>query len=314
MALCLSSWTSVVALSLREEVNSKKLTAYVIVTALGIYTQPFSVFVSIAHFVAFVIDSRRCWRQVFCSCLALAIVFGLFLPWYLYASPFWRSEIQLSPARLRLADGLLIVRELVGGGYHGTLALLGAAVLGVRELARDIRWFWILYLIIPVLGPLVADYCFGYFLAVRQMIYVIVPISLLGALGIQSIMQRKVIVAKSFMGFLICACLLSSISFYMRPREDWKATSQRIRAEAEKGACVVLSPPTSAYIYRFFLPYFSQYTCPPDFINFKTVALVSSPYQAPTDRLSVEAKFAGEHWREVRRYRFNGPEVVVFQK
>ncbi len=314
MALCISIWSTVAILRLRTKPTVGRLMTYVALAVLGIYSQPYSLFVPVAHFLWFALSARESRRQLLYSGVALVIAGLLFLPWYLYAAPFWRNEIQLSPAHLRFSDGLRILRELIGAGYLGTLILLAAGVYGSRKLAQKERQFWILYLIVPVLGAVIGDISFAYFFAVRQMIYVTVPLSLMAALGIERISQRSPMSAAGFVACILFSFVYSSTSFFLRPREDWKAASARLAAETQRGACVMLSPDASSYIYSLFQPGFSQHICPADCGRFEAIAVATSPYYSSQRHMELEANLVERGWREIARYRFSGPEVVVFRK
>ena len=69
----------------------------------------------------------------------------------------------------------------MGTGYAGAALTVIAIVvaLGWSSWYKEEKIFWTIYAVIPLLLVPAADAYFGYFLAARQMIFVLVPISIL---------------------------------------------------------------------------------------------------------------------------------------
>ena len=112
----------------------------------------------------------------------MALASLAFLPWFLNAQAAWQGAVN-SGARFLVTgkDLLVIPHELMGTGFIGAaLTVIAIAMaLGWSSWYREEKIFWTHYAVIPLLLVPAADAYFGYFLAARQMIFVLVPISVL---------------------------------------------------------------------------------------------------------------------------------------
>jgi uncharacterized membrane protein len=276
LALALSIWSTVAFFHLLDQQRSLARAAlYMLSVAAGIYVLPFTLFVAVAH-----LDWVR--REMLLPVgLAIAIAGVAFVPWYLYAVGNWRADPVVTGAHETVTWRVvpMILHEVTGAGYVGAaLAIAGVVAAFVFGFAD--RWFWLLYLLVPIITALIADAVFGYFPAIRQIIFVLAPLALLFVVGVEALFTRWRAVGLALAAALLITGVAANINFFGRPREDWRAAAAILASEP----CVMYSPPESGPLYLFFIPELAQRNCAGAPAR---VALVISPYalnNAFTDR------------------------------
>jgi hypothetical protein len=291
-ALCLSVWSTVIFLWIVERPRPLRAAVYSLCVGLAIYTQPFALFVPLAHLIwacLFLRESQR--RSVLTySGLAIAIVCLAFIPWYLHAHDLWRESVVTGNLDhpITAKAPLLVLHELVGAGYLGTILILILSSVGLWALKTRERGFWLLYLVAPVIGALIADSVFGYFLAIRQMIFVLVPLILLAAAGFGRLVETGPTVAWVLLAALFAASVVSNFNFFfLRPRENWAAASEVLNKATSRGDCVIFVPPESLQLYVFFRPELQHHQCAGNFPREHQIVVAVSPYDSQEKDLLV---------------------------
>jgi len=180
-AACWSIFASVVFLSLVREPTIGKAAGYAALVAAGLYTQPYSIFVPLAHLLWLVFAKQKA-QTILHAGIAVAAASLAFLPWFFKAHSAWQGAVD-SGAHFAVGrkDLLVIPHELMGTGYIGAgLTVLAVIIaLGWSKISTQQKLFWAVYAAIPLVLVPAADAYFGYFLAARQLIFVLVPISIL---------------------------------------------------------------------------------------------------------------------------------------
>jgi len=301
LALALSIWSTVAYFRLLDQPRSLARAAlYTLSVAAGIYVLPFTLFVAVAHF-AWV---RR--EMLLPVGLAIAIAGLAFVPWYLHAVVNWRADPVVARAHETVTWRVvpMILHEVTGAGYVGA-ALVIAGVLAAFALGFADRWFWLLYLLVPVITALIADALFGYFPAVRQIIFVLAPLALLFAVGVEAIFARWPGAAMTLAAALLVTAIAADFNFFHRPREDWRAAAAILARET----CVMYSPPGSGPYYSFFIPELAQRNCAG---SAPRVALVISPYALGNDFATRQRQLTGAGY--VKRDELNPatPRVEIY--
>ncbi len=267
LALCLSIWSTIAFFRLLDQPRSLwRAALYTLSVAAGVYVLPFTLFVAVAHLAWL----RR--EMLLPVGLAIALAGLAFVPWYLHAVVNWRADPVVARAHETVTWRVIpmILHELTGAGYIGTaLAIIG--VVAALALGFSNRWFWLLYLLVPVVMALIADAVFGYFPAIRQIIFVLAPLALLFTVGVEALFVRWPKAALALVAALLIAGVIGNINFFRRPREDWSAAATILASEP----CVMYSPADSGPYYSFFIPELAQRNCAGDAPR---VALVISPY------------------------------------
>jgi len=320
LALALSVWSTVVFVDLLERVTFVRAFRYGVMALLGLYTQPYTVFVPVAHiaWLCCVREYADRWRLLLVSGVSVALAAAGFVPWYLWTAHAWGESVATAHLRYKIEPraALLILRELVGAGYLGTALILGAAWMGVKYGLpnNQVRLFWAFYAILPVLLALLADAVFGYFLAVRQMIFVLVPLSLLTALGIEAVAEQRRRVAGALGCLVITVFLIADVRFFLRPREDWRAASSILQGLAQRGGCILFAPASSEGFYEFFVPELGRAKCREEGLSAAPgVAMAVSPY-GPREEPQLIRRLSESGFRKTQEFNRQGPRVELYKR
>ncbi|MCZ2075690.1 MAG: hypothetical protein LC130_11910, partial [Bryobacterales bacterium] len=264
---------------------------YAIVLAAAAYTHPYSASIGFAH-VLWSIRMRN-WRAAVLGSLALAFVVGAFLPWYLWSREAWSEAIAAYRFQFSLKTPPMMFRELAGAGYWGSGLLGILCVLGMQteDSSRRERWFFLSMVFVPITAILAANALFGYFIASRQFIWILPVVAVLAA----SAVERRGRFAVCTGVLLGATCIAISARFFMGPHENWEAAAQAIAGYSERqNACVVVSPPGSLRLYRYFRPELGRLNCDP-----ARVVLVVTPYTPDKERASVIARLTAKGYRKL---------------
>jgi len=117
IALCISIWTIVLFHSLIQKPSGWKFILYGLAAILGMYTQPYSVFILVAQ-AAWVLGSKRSILPTFA--LTGSVVLLTFGAWYLYVAGWSHPLTGVEGERATgLSSLALVAHELIGMGYPG---------------------------------------------------------------------------------------------------------------------------------------------------------------------------------------------------
>lgn len=254
-----------------------KASAYALVLALGMYTQPYVGFVAAVHLLW--AWRRECFRFVLAGAAAGA---ALFLPWYLYARGFWVQAVADAGyhSSLNWKTPLMMTRELSGGGYLLTGVLLVLAWRGYLRtgIPSSSKRLLLLWFVVPIPLVLLADLRFHYFFAIRQMLFVIPPLCVLAGEGLQALQKGwRPLVALA----LTAAACIYDVRWFGHSNENWKLPATEARRLVTAGTCVQVTPHAAADLYRLYEP--SLPFCPEEGGGKVSVMLVS-PYATEADR------------------------------
>lgn len=272
LLLLLAMAQCALCLRLAERVQAREIVGYVTLTIIGVYVLPIFIVVPLWHAVVLAVrwlqkPSGSLGTQVLVGPLAV-IVGGLsLLPWYLYASPEWSAvirELQLGPV-VTPATGLMLLREITGGGYLGLLVLTPLLVAGIRRgsIPDDHKLFWLSGLVVPTLSILAIDLISGYFVAIRQFIFVLIPLCSLSAFGAASLITRSRKLGTSYV--LIALLVLTSLSarWILRPGEDWAGPAKVASdiAKVQPMSCIIAIPLHTTPLLAIAAPAVKPYLC-----------------------------------------------------
>jgi len=310
--LCLAGWSTVAFLWLLERASFARTVLYFGLILIGLYTQPYTFFVPLAHLAWLAIERKRFTPQTLIlagSAVVLSAI--LFLPWLQFAASQWRAEIATYSARggFGIKEAQLIVKEMFGLGYVGTLLILIPAWFGWRTLAPERRSFWILLFAVPIAGAIAGNLAFGYFFASRQFIVVLLPLAVLASLGFEHFPRRAA--ASIWAIALLAASMYEDVHAFRRPREDWQTTTAALeKIASEKHACVLPIPARSLFIYRYYRPDFPKLICPTDAAG--SIVLALSPYESAVEYEAAKERLRSGGWRTESEQSFQGPKVILF--
>jgi mannosyltransferase len=304
-AACWTIFASVVFLSLVRQPSIGKAVGYAALVAAGLYTQPYSIFVPLAHLLWLVFTKQKS-RMVLLAGGAVAIAALAFLPWFLTIHAAWQGAVS-SGARFAVngRDLLVIPHELMGTGYVGAgLTLLAVIIaIGWSSLPAQQKLFWALYAAIPLVAVPAADSYFGYFLAARQLIFVLVPIGIMIAASTQVRWGMLVPAA------LLIAMVYEDVRWIQRPGEGWQAAA----AQLSEAGCTIFIPRGARTMYAYFepqLPACNENTLTP----FESIAIAVSPDQPASAVVEARQKLDQAGFRKVDDLRTADPRIELYRK
>jgi len=308
-ALCLSVWSTVLFLLWIHRGKSFWLALlYGFSIVAGLYTQPYTLFVPVAHFLWLAVQRR--WRMFLPAGTMIAAAGLAFVPWYRFSVPLWKEGvIAVYPqSTIGLRAIQLILREIAGTGYFGSAFLLCALAIAFRLGRKNMRSFWALYLAIPLIGAIAADRFFAYFLAIRQMIFVLAPLAILFALGVETSWARRWSIGIVLTIALLSASIYEDIHMFFRPHDDFDSAARILAAE---NSCVIFVPDESRQYYSFFRPELASRDC--DLKTAGRVAVAVSSWgrgkTGPVDSALRESGFVKRAEQSVA-----GPIVQLYER
>ncbi len=271
-AVCLVVFCTLAFIWWLEEVTLLRCIFYLGTVIAGLYTQPFTFFIPLGHWVWLAasrsVPERRKLLPVLSGLVFTAAL--AFLPWYIYARQFWRRSIDAGQFHFVFGwkELSLLAHELVGAGYFGTALILSLCIFGLgrSRISSLQKWLWTALLIVSLIGPIAADAFFGYFLAIRQFIFIVPALALLSA-GVSVLMA------------LAAVLLTGDVRWFTKPREDWRAQAAALEKNLSAGVCVIFIPPIAESYFSFFNPRLKSLQCSFSSLP-KTVWLAVSPYDA----------------------------------
>ena len=308
LALSLSIWATVAFLRVLDRPGSASRAAlYAVCIDAGLFTFPYMLFVPLAHLAwAGLVSFRTQRRQpLLTSALALGIAGLIFAPWYLHSVALWRTAVTVGQLKgtISLRAVPMILRELVAAGYIGSLLLLAGFAYGLKK--RQDWPLWLLYLVVPIVCAVAADAWFGYFLAIRQMIFVLAPLALLFTAGVEALPCRPACILTAA---LLISLAVSNINFFRRPREDWRAAAVMLAGEP----CVVYSPQDSRNLYTFFVPDLANRECKPG--QAPRVALAVSPYEPKSSVTERQRQLMDSGYTERADLNPATPRIEIYER
>ncbi len=307
-AACWAVFSTVAFLSLIRRPTLGKAAGYAALATAGLYTQPYSIFVPAAHLIWLVLTRsvKEQPKAVGLAGSAVAAASLAFLPWFLKTHAAWQGVLQ-SGVRFAVTgkDLLVIPHELMGTGYAGAALTVIAIVVALRWSSwnRQEKLFWASYAAIPLLLVPAADAYFGYFLAARQMIFVLAPISVL---LVASIEVRW--------GWLVPAVLLlamvyEDVHWIRRPGEGWQAAA----AQLKEASCTIFVPGGARSMYVFFEP--ELRACDEDTLTTaETAGLLFSPDQPESADSDARQRLDLAGSTKVADLRAADPHVELYRR
>jgi 4-amino-4-deoxy-L-arabinose transferase-like glycosyltransferase len=317
VALCFSVWTTVFFLLLLERASPLRIFGYAFCITAGLYSQPYTYFVPLAHFVWVLVYRKRLgWKLTALVAGVMTFSAAAFLPWYLYARLVWQQTAVSYHSHIDWKSALLILHELTGAGYWGSLIVFTACLAGIRRglVNGEQRLFWSLYLLAPLAGAIAGDLFFGYFVAIRQVLFLVAPMAILSVLGVESRPQSGAPLNVLLAGAILLATLVAGdIAFLRRPRENWQAAAKALAEAAGQGACLIFVP-QSPDLYKFFEPELPDWTCTPERLRqVPEVDVAVNPYDA-SDAPAVFGKLAEAGFVRVSVRNPQKPQIYVYRR
>ncbi|MCU1336294.1 MAG: Conserved transrane protein [Bryobacterales bacterium] len=305
-AACWSVFATVVFVSLTRRPALWKSASYAALVAAGLYTQPYSIFVPVAHLIwlAFVKAKRR---VIWLAAPAVAVASLAFLPWFFKTHAAWQGAVT-SGVRFAVSgkDLMVIPHELMGTGFAGAALTLIAIVVALAwsSWSKEEKLFWVLYTTIPLILVPAADAYFGYFLAARQVIFVLVPISVLIA-RCADVRRWGIVLPVVLLG----AMVYEDVRWVRRPGEGWQAAA----AQLNEASCTIFLPSGARTMYVFFEPQLRA--CDENnLMTFETIALALSPDHPASAYADAQQKLAQAGFRKIADLRTAEPRIELYRR
>ena len=164
----------------------------------------------------------------------------LFAPWYWWARGLWLEAIVTQQVHFVLTwkTPFMLLREMAGGGYWISVPLLMAAGLGLasRRMSGSVKVLLLSSIAAPVAGALLADAAFDYFLAIRQMIFMLPGLVLLAAEGLRELYERRRVAGTVFFAGILASALAHDVRWLSRPTRELADCS--FRPAVQRPGCV----------------------------------------------------------------------------
>jgi len=322
MALALAIWSTVMFLHILSQTDyAWWFIPYGLCVLAGIYTQPFSFFVPFAHWVWLLFNAQSHFRKQLRIYLSLILVACamLFFPWYAGVAGRWKASMEGSrvTSHITAHTALLVIRELTGSGYIGTALLLagiGLAVLVYKHSSEELDCFLLFCFLIPLACALLMDVAFGYFGAIRQMIFALAAAFVLFTIGLERLLKTS---RRGAVVLLISICIAQGWGdinfFFWRPRENWAQASAILADEVRNGGCAMFSPAESKAYYSFFRPELDDSECgSARLVKSSRIALAISPYDS-YDLVKVRKELFDRAFTLKSEFNPQGPRVEIYE-
>jgi mannosyltransferase len=319
MALALTIWSTVVFLQLLQKPRPSNACLYSVLVLAGLYTNPYSLFVPIGHVLwlfrtAFEPKTNR--TALTLTVLANAFAVLVFLPWYLHVRHLWAMDVPNNSHTGVFKLFEVILKELVGGGYVGTILVLALAAIGTKYLLATSRGtaYLLLFWVAATIGlPLLGNALFHYFFAARQMIFALAPLCLLAGLGIEAIGAQYKNAAIGLAALLAAVCLFNDVNLFLKPRENWRAAAVNLKKLSGPDTCLVFIPADSLNLYRVFDPTLSDDKCSEHLLSYRELVLAASPY-IPADVRKSAFQSIPTYFQKEREWNGAGPTIHVYRR
>jgi hypothetical protein len=269
----------------------RHLTLYTLALIAAIYTQPYAIFVGVAHLA---------WERGRSAAIALGVAIAAFLPWYVHASQVWSSGLASTDVHFAfsLKTPLMLFREAAGAGYWGSGLLLILCLMAAHH--RKFLAYWIAA---PVLLAILADAASGYFVAARQILWILPAVAVAAALGA----ERRPRPGRAVVAILTAICVWYSYRYFTAPHDNFEKAADTMMAEVKQGACIAVVPAHDRPLYEFFRPEIADANC-----LSPRVLLVTSPYTTPAEKQAGVARLMESSYRQESVSTVGRSEISVF--
>jgi 4-amino-4-deoxy-L-arabinose transferase-like glycosyltransferase len=314
LALAASLASTLLLHRLYKRITVGRIILYVASSTICLYTQPYAFFVCVAHVVWVCLPVNWNRRTLMLTVAGGALLSSaLFLPWYLYAHTTWVEVVhEAAYGSVSWKTPFLLIREITGSGYLLSVPFLALAIIGYRSstLSRENRRLLLCCAIIPAILALLADAFFGYFVAIRQMLFILPPLCIFSAEGVSVIAQKNGMLARASSSALLAGFCFSAVRFATSQSENWKAAATVGEQLLRPGGCIQFVPPNSQTLFQLVSPGLQELSCGKDRTLSLSIALIS-PYATRADREAFFHGTSGPLAKKARKMAVGKSEVLV---
>jgi len=303
-ALFLSIVLTILFLGLVERPRPAHAGGYVLCVTAILYTQPLAALVTLAHVCWAAAYRQR--RAAAWSVAAAAAAVAAAVPWFRWAAA-GGGFLGGATFTFNWRTPLMIFREAAGAGYWGSAVLVILCVRGALKAGWERKALALLLLLIavPLAGALMTDALFSYFVAARQFLWVLPAVAVLAAAGVERGARTDKVLAL----VLAVLCGYKSVRRFTAAGEDWDAASHALAQETDRGACLMVIPPSSWLVYAYFVPRLAPRSddCP-------AVVAAAAPYASAPARAGLSRELTGRSYTVRRSRSVGGTTIAVWER
>lgn len=299
-ALALSAASTLMLFRVLREPRAAIALVYTGLVFAGIATQPYSLFLQVGLVAPLVFERRKpqLRRALILCVISFACAVLAFAPWVVWSGHNWsqyasriRQDFHLT-ARLPL----LLIREISGGSYFCSLSLLAFAVAGCisRRMNSLVRRQLLTGVGSCVVLALAGDLAFHYFFATRQVLFTLIPLSLLAGEGWAEAATgwRGQYLRPAVAAVFLLSTVLKDFGYFRDRSENWMDAAQRLEV-GTRAACVLYPPNDLPQVYEYFEPDLKGRKCGPGRVR-ATVYVPVTRYTALDDARAASEELAGK--------------------
>ncbi|MBN9660059.1 MAG: glycosyltransferase family 39 protein [Acidobacteria bacterium] len=315
LALLFTLVATEAALHLCRHPRALYFAIYLTSAIAALYTQPYSGFLLAAHAIWLLREKRSPTLHLVAL---LAVPAAAFVPWFLYARTLWAQSIQASGihSHFEITTIRLILREICGGGYAVSIPLITLAVYGwVRgNLSSNHRWLLASSVMVPLVCVLAADAWFGYFFAIRQLVFILPALILLTAEGARLLLAQHRTLGTAVLATLLLSATAHNYRHIRTKGENWALAASVLQLATQSQACAMIAPQAHLSLYTLFAPTLRNRTCPNDLTSQSTVVAATSPYTTPSEALHLWQQLSEAGFQSSYRTEAGGTRIYVLRR
>lgn len=288
-------------LELSKRPSLRMAFAYFLAIAIGIYSQPFTLFPVAGQVVsAFSKGPARVARLHAISAAALACL--TYLPWrWLQRRALESVTPEHDVFSLAQIRPLVLLHDFVGGGYVCTVCILALALFGLLYGSPELpRGLLVSMVAIPFVGCIATDALFSYFFADRQLLFAMPGLVLLAAGGVDAVWKKRPIFLAALLASFFIAASVTDWRDATVPKDDLARAAGAIASSMEPGACVIAAPPEEIAYYVFFHPELDSRVCREPLNSPEVVTVISDNWSGAENRRKLLGQLGNRYTRQSR--------------
>ena len=290
---------------------------YCVSVLLAIYTAPYTLFLQAGYVVwAMFFQKNRTVRVISATALAVA---GLgFSPWYWASINYWKHYLAVTADvgfHVTWKFVLLPIQEISGGGYLCSIPLLFLSAIGYRSrhLSRPLKNCLLLGILSGFAGAFATDLTFGYFFAIRQVLFILVPLILLTAAGIEDLLEHKRMPLHALLILLLIgSSFVKDVRYFSDTSENWSAAAATLKAAVATGACLKFVGADDPRYYTFFESSLSNHVCSSPVDLRQSIVVPFTRYTALQDLEKTRSEFSRLGYKTRSSVQSGGATVAIY--
>ena len=154
----------------------------------------------------------------------------------------------------------------------------------------------------------------GYFFAIRQIMFILVPMILLTASGVESLLeQRRFPLCAFVVSLLVLSSLVKNVRYFSDRSENWGAAAATLKVATVTGACVEFVGADDLRYYTFFDRSLSGHVCSIPWSSNQSIAVPFTRYTALNDLENFRLKLMKFGYKEKSSIHAGGATVTLYE-